>query len=396
MSEAFFEAHAKGYSWKGGRWIEEPYWYEHEAPAGVISATAPDMANWMRFHLNGGDLDGVTIMQPGTVASMQTPLFQQHPDADPVLHGFYRSDRNGQIIFGHGGDVNQFHSNMALYPQHNLGVFVSYNSDPGAGARSNIALAFTEHFFPMPPAAALAANKEVDLKPYAGQYASTRRNYSTFERLGVLVNSLQLNPSSDHELMMASPGNVSRWIPEKKDQFRGKYSERRMLFHRDSKDQVTHFSFDHGFGSYEKIAWYESSTLHITLFVLAALAALLYLSIFLFRQLRRLPTSLPFVDRWAAVVLSGFSLFLLLRVTQGLTGDTSAFLYGVPTNIEIAFASALICVPLTILTLLFATWHWVMGEVPLLERLAYSGFAIIMLLFMLQLWFWNILTYFFQ
>ena len=36
------------------------------------------------------------------------------------------------LIFGHGGDVNQFHSLMQLAPEHNLGVFVSFNSDPGS------------------------------------------------------------------------------------------------------------------------------------------------------------------------------------------------------------------------------------------------------------------------
>ena len=48
-------------------------------------------------------------------------------------------------MLGHGGDTNQFHSAMSLLPEHGLGVFVSYNSDPASAARGNVVAAFLDH-----------------------------------------------------------------------------------------------------------------------------------------------------------------------------------------------------------------------------------------------------------
>ena len=42
--------------------------------------------------------------------------------------------------------MNQFHSNLSFIPEHNLGIFVSYNSDPSSRARSNVVAAFLDYF----------------------------------------------------------------------------------------------------------------------------------------------------------------------------------------------------------------------------------------------------------
>jgi hypothetical protein len=57
-------------------------------------------------------------------------------DVNPLLHGIVRSDRNGIEIFDHGGDWNGFHSSMSLLPQYKLGVFISFNAESGATART--------------------------------------------------------------------------------------------------------------------------------------------------------------------------------------------------------------------------------------------------------------------
>jgi len=70
----------------------------------------------MLVHLGLGRLGDERILEERTAKRMHSPLFAPHPDLPPLLHGFYRSDRNGRVVFGHGGDVNQFHSAMIMLP----------------------------------------------------------------------------------------------------------------------------------------------------------------------------------------------------------------------------------------------------------------------------------------
>ena len=113
LLDADFSArHAIGYKYQAGRFVSTPFEFMHETPAGHMSSTADDMTRFMLAHLNGGAYGEARILSEVTTRQMQTPLYAPHDGISPVLHGFYRSDRNDQLVFGHGGDVNQFHSNM--------------------------------------------------------------------------------------------------------------------------------------------------------------------------------------------------------------------------------------------------------------------------------------------
>ncbi|MEM7502894.1 MAG: serine hydrolase domain-containing protein [Pseudomonadota bacterium] len=140
--------HAASYRYSGGQFVRMELQYMKATPAGVISTTADDMARYMIAHLNGGSYGEERILTEESVGKLQSALFSPVPGLPPMLHGFFADEQNGQFIVGHSGDINQFHSALRLLPEHNLGVFVSFNSDPASRARSNIFPAFVDHFFP--------------------------------------------------------------------------------------------------------------------------------------------------------------------------------------------------------------------------------------------------------
>ena len=236
---------ATGYTYSAGDFVAQPYWHEMEAPAGIISTTADDMTRFMLAHLQNGTHNGATILRPDTVQRMRSVLHRHHAMAAPMLHGFFQTERNGIIRFGHGGDVNQFHSQMQLVPEQQLGIFVSFNSDPGSAARSGLVNAFFNRFFPVPrptPIEASAALAE-KLDEYTGSYTTLRRNHSTFEKMALLVGGLTIS-AVDGELLLGSQGGVSRWIPVDKDVFRAKYGHNHLIARRDASGEVTHFVAD--------------------------------------------------------------------------------------------------------------------------------------------------------
>ena len=124
------------------------------APAGSVSATGADMANFMIAQLQGGRFGDAQILRPETAALMQRPEGAQRPGFDAMAHGYFWGRRNGQLVIGHGGDTVVFHTDMNLLPERNVGFFVSFNSrgenDSVYGARDRLFDLFMDRYFPAP------------------------------------------------------------------------------------------------------------------------------------------------------------------------------------------------------------------------------------------------------
>ena len=134
-----------------------PFEIVNAAPAGALSTTADDMGRFMLAHLNHGSYGGAQILQPQTADEMHRQSFQPTPPLPGMALGFYHEDRNGHEIIGHAGDLNLFHSDLHLFLNDGVGLFVSFNSAGKAGAaqaiRSELLRQFADRYFPAPPAA---------------------------------------------------------------------------------------------------------------------------------------------------------------------------------------------------------------------------------------------------
>jgi hypothetical protein len=268
-----------------------------------------------------------------------------------------------------------------------------------------VVIAFLDYFFSTDFPENIEPKLDVNLDDYVGEWASTRRNHSTFEKLALLTAGLKIT-SSDNELVLASGSSVSRWIPVGNDKFRAKYSNRYLLFYRDGAvdstvddagGAVTHFSWDSGVGSFERIRWYETRNLHLLAFGGIVLLALAYLGRFAYKLilLRNNENSLSPLDQWLAAVNSGIMLFLIYRLVVALTTNTDQFLYGVPTSAQFTFTMALVSVPFAVAINLLAIRQWIGNRGSLLARLNYGLLGLASLLFVSLLWFWNILNFYF-
>lgn len=168
------------------------------APAGSLTATATDMANFMIAHLQDGRFGDQTILRPETSRFMHSPSLPHAPGADVIAHGFFRGTRNGHVILEHGGDTILFHSSLQILPQDNVGLFVSFNSrganDAAYGMRTRLIDGFMDRYFPgpeivTPPAlpTAMAHGAEI-----AGRYETSRRVQSGFMSLFYVLQGQQV------------------------------------------------------------------------------------------------------------------------------------------------------------------------------------------------------------
>ena len=380
--------HAKGYVFERSRFVPTDLRYLHLPPAGLMSSTAADMATFMLAHLNLGVVGGVRILDRRTAALMQTPLFQPHEELPPVLHGFYRSDRNGQIVFGHGGDTNQFHSNMSLLPEIGLGVFVSYNSDPASVARSNVVAAFLDHFFPteyLPPS---PDPTDIELSDYVGEYIPLRSAFSTFERIRSVFTVGAVTTDGAY----LSVNRSTRWVPTGQDRFSALYGDAVLVFERDDRGRVSHLIAGSPLATLKRARGLEGGiALPVALFVvLTSFAAVL---VWMYRLLRpipedkRLPT--PHV-RLAGLHALGMGTLLLAFVA--LAGDT---VHGIPLQLHLVLLAFNANLLLGLLVMAFALKQWLGNHGTLAGRTGYTLVALAAALNLCLGWSYNLVGYLF-
>ncbi|UZK66707.1 serine hydrolase domain-containing protein [Sphingomonas sp. M1-B02] len=210
LPPAFAETAAKGY--RTSETPPSPFELVGTAPAGQISATAADMANFMLAHLQDGRFGDARILRPETARLMHSPSLRAPAGFDTLAHGFFRGKRNGRIVLGHGGDTVVFHSDLNLLPEEGVGIFVSFNSrgenDAVYGARERLFQLFLDRYFaaPVPVTPPAIATATGDAGAIAGSYESSRRVETGFISLFYLLQQDQIVAHED--------GTISAsWVP---------------------------------------------------------------------------------------------------------------------------------------------------------------------------------------
>ena len=118
--------------------------YDNIAPAGTIKSTARDMAQWLRFQLASGAINGRRLVSedalnetksPQTIIPMTASSRELAPETNITTYGlgWNVQDYRGELLVGHGGALNGFRTQVALLPKRNAGVFVMTNINRGYG-----------------------------------------------------------------------------------------------------------------------------------------------------------------------------------------------------------------------------------------------------------------------
>jgi CubicO group peptidase (beta-lactamase class C family) len=161
------------------------------APAGALSSSATDMANFMIAQLQGGRFGETRILQQATADLMHSPQHTAAPGLNGFDLGFYQENSHGQRIIGHAGDTVVFHSDLHLMLDAHVGVFMSFNSAGNEGGahviRKAVFKSFLDRYFPYSaPEEPTVATAKADAARVAGWYESSRRNDSSLRPLYLL------------------------------------------------------------------------------------------------------------------------------------------------------------------------------------------------------------------
>ena len=113
------ESLVTGYRLAGGDQQAQDFTFVPLGPAGGMSASGLDMAQFMLAHLQEGE----GILESETAQTMHSTLFQHDPRLPGLAYGFFESQYSGQHTIGHSGTMANFISHLWLVPEHDLGIF---------------------------------------------------------------------------------------------------------------------------------------------------------------------------------------------------------------------------------------------------------------------------------
>ena len=386
----------KGYAREAGKFDEKPYEMINSfGPAGAVAASAEDMAKFMQAHLNLGELNGQRILQEETARQMHSVIFAGDKRLQGMAHGFYEHNFNGHRLIGHGGDTMQFHTDMMIDVEQNLGIFVSYMNTVSNKARNGFVRQIYDHYFPQevapltPPAdfAGRAAK-------YAGTYTFWRRNFSSIEKaFGLMGGTVDIIPTEDNTLIVTGPFAVRQYVEVGENLFRQLDGPERIAFVSRTGDGIDTFYFDSlPFMSLQKLPWFEGALFKIWLPVLSLLLFLqVILSWFYKRQQYK---SWSAADKRLVYSSLGMSLFNLLFVILAVVIVVS-YQDTLYSKIPFALKASLVVPFIALFFTALSLWSWLKrqraGQASLGSQIYYAVVILSGVYMVLFYNYWNLL-----
>lgn len=396
---------AEGYQDVGGD--QDAYGFEYLTipPAGSISSTAEDMANFMIAHLNHGELDGERILEGSTAEQMHSQHFSHHPEVGGWAHGFMERYYNEQRVIGHDGATLVFVSNLWLKPDDDLGLFLSYNTREGAGESGlEVIQEFFDRYYPVPDPSVPEppAGSEGRASEVSGDYRSAQNPETAIDKIVSLFGVMSVE-EDDGRLRMQIPetdtieySEVSPYVFEDVD---GEGPLGTLAFPADDEEHDDMMFVENmPETAFERISWYETPMFN---FILLGAMMLLFLSAVIAWPINALrlrdreadEDRIARVARPVAGIASGFYIVLAVSLGVALSDDPNEIAFGIPTLIELGLAFALIAAVLAIPAAVFAVFAWLRGHWSTLGRIHYTLVALAAVTMIWWLNYWNLLGF---
>lgn len=103
------------------------------APAGSINSSARDMAQWLKFVLDGGSVNGKRLISEDAYNEWTKPQMKISPDGKFSYGlGWFIQNWKGKKVIQHGGNIDGFNSQVAMIPEEHLGFVLLTNVSASA------------------------------------------------------------------------------------------------------------------------------------------------------------------------------------------------------------------------------------------------------------------------
>ncbi|MBN2115775.1 MAG: beta-lactamase family protein [Anaerolineales bacterium] len=390
-----------GYNYFNGGYVKGGFEYVAAYPAGALSASGSEMAKFMIAHLQNGRYGDTQILQEETARQMHSQLYTADPRIDGMAHGFFVNVVNDQYIISHGGDTILFHSGLYLFPEQNVGFFISTNSVGGAGVADAVGRAFADRYFPVEKAAdpVPAAGFDSRMAKYVGEYHSARNNFSGFEKIFALFTPISITVDENKNIIFSRAGEVTQYVEVEPGLLVNREYPDDKIVMKEENGQITLHPASPM--AYIKTPWHGSMSLHLLILLGGALLFLItlfrWLVSFFAGLFKREPR--PFLSRLARLTGGLFALtylVFLLVFAAALSNINPAYgvpnlIFETPAGIETFMRLPLIMGVLAILMAPFALIAWIKRFWTFGARFSYTFLTLLAFAIVWSMMYWNLL-----
>ncbi|WP_281196000.1 serine hydrolase [Halorubrum sp. F4] len=185
-------------------------------PAGSMTTTASDMAAFMRAHLGAGAVDKTRILSTDVAQTMYERHHVRHPAVTNWRYGFHEYGDPDANLIAHSGATINFTSYLLLAPDHDIGIFVAYNTNAGEHPKAVVDEIVAEYGLqptPTTPTSTSKLGSQQRAETVAGEYSLTYLPQSGPLQVVDLLEHLTVEPADDGALRTTTlDGNDRRWI----------------------------------------------------------------------------------------------------------------------------------------------------------------------------------------
>ena len=190
--------------------------YLNMRPAGSLSATATDMAAFMSAHLRDGAVGEKRILDAETTKKMHSRHHVRHPAVTNWRYGFHEYGNPEANLIGHSGATVNFSSYLLLAPDHDIGIFVVYNSNPSNGPKAVVDEIVAEYELqpaPTTPTPTSRPGGQERAKTVAGEYRLSSLPQSGPLQVANLLAHLTVEPAANGRLRTTTlEGDARQWV----------------------------------------------------------------------------------------------------------------------------------------------------------------------------------------
>lgn len=376
---------------------------EAVGPAGAISSTALDMARYMIARLDNDRFDGGQLVSAETSERMKHRLYDDRPGVVDMAHAMGDDVVEGYQWRWHNGGTTTFFSDMTLYPELQLGIFISTNSSDGGGELSGQLpkLIFKRYFspkaeyqVPSPPADFAQRGQK-----YAGQFMMSRSSATKLEKLTALSGVSSFTVDAEGYLIQSFLGQTLKWVEVGPGKFQNTSEKRAgygaityLYFYDNDQGEAVRATLP--VSDLIRISWWQSPSILILAFGLAVLLSLTTL-LGAWRRTGMKPRTADGAGVWPGRLASLAAVAVLIivicvAVTAATAGSNpvSLLFNWPPAPLRIALWLILLIIALTLAMLWFLPRAWVRSGWGGWRKTHYTlfVFACAFLLFACQQW----------
>jgi len=190
--------------------------YINMRPAGSLSATSTDMATFMRVHLDDGAVGDRPILDADTAKAMHSRHHVRHPAVTNWRYGFHEYGDPDANLIGHSGATVNFTSYLLLAPNHDVGIFVAFNSNPSEGPKAVVDEIVGEYELQQAPTTPTPTSRpggQERAEIVAGEYSLTYLPQSGPLQVVDLLEHLTVEPAANSRLRTTTlEGDARQWV----------------------------------------------------------------------------------------------------------------------------------------------------------------------------------------